>query len=236
VSSDATIELDSVETRFADLDRQRGDLEQAKKSLQETIKELDVRCLSRFQEAFEQIRINFGDLFRRLFRGGKADILLAEGSDPLEAGVEIFAQPPGKKLQSISLLSGGERTLTALALLFAAFQYKPSPFCVLDEVDAALDDANVERFLGMLEEFKSTTQFIVVTHHRRTMASCSALLGVTMPERGVSQKVAVLLDEVDSVVPGAVGSLPSNAQKTNGDAIVEIVPMPPRNLGIPLQN
>ncbi|MBI3817846.1 MAG: chromosome segregation protein SMC [Planctomycetes bacterium] len=209
VSSDATVELDEIEMRFADLDRQRADLENARRTLSETIHELDDRCGTQFNEAFESIRRHFGELFRRLFRGGKADIILQrapEGGDPLEAGVDIMAQPPGKKLQSISLLSGGERTLTALALLFAAFKTKPSPFCVLDEVDAALDDANVERFLNMISEFKDSTQFIVVTHHRRTMAACSALLGVTMPEKGVSQKVDVRLEDVDQVVPGAVGS------------------------------
>ncbi|MFN0206114.1 MAG: AAA family ATPase, partial [Planctomycetota bacterium] len=216
VSSDATVELDSIETRFADLDRQRSDLEVAKRTLQETIRELDTQCGIRFRESFDSIRKHFGELFRRLFRGGKADILLQEGVDPLESGVEILAQPPGKKLQTISLLSGGERSLTALALLFAAFKTKPSPFCVLDEVDAALDDANVERFLGMLDEFKSSTQFIVVTHHRRTMSVCSALLGVTMPEHGVSQKVAVRLEDVDRIVPGAVGSVTSGARLDAG--------------------
>lgn len=227
VSSDATVELDSIETRFADLDRQRADLENAKKTLSETIKELDARCGIQFGEAFESIRRHFGELFRRLFRGGKADIILQpplEGQDPLDAGVDIFAQPPGKKLQSISLLSGGERTLTALALLFAAFKTKPSPFCVLDEVDAALDDANVERFLNMLEEFKGSTQFIVVTHHRRTMAACSALLGVTMPERGVSQKVAVRLQDVDQVVPGAVGSVGSRGAAGESVEILDATP------------
>lgn len=241
VSSDATTELDSIESRFADLDRQRSDLELGKRSLQETIKELDTRCGERFMEAFGQIKTNFSELFRRLFRGGRADIVLqmSEGVDPLEAGVEIVAQPPGKKLQTISLLSGGERTLTALALLFAAFKTKPSPFCVLDEVDAALDDSNVERFLNMLEEFKGSTQFIVVTHHRRTMAACSALLGVTMPEQGVSQKVAVRLEDVDRVVPGAVGSTGRGAvavestehaemEAATRTAVVEIVPTIPR--------
>ncbi len=206
VSSDATSELDSIEERFAALDRQRIDLDEARASLQETIQTLDQRCLERFREAFDSIHANFADLFRKLFRGGRAEVRLAEGLDPLEAGIEIVAQPPGKKLQSITLLSGGERTLTALALLFAAFRTKPSPFCVLDEVDAALDDMNVERFLGMIEEFTKSTQFIVVTHHRRTMAACSALLGVTMPEHGVSQKVAVRFEDVDRVVPEAVGS------------------------------
>lgn len=206
VNSDVTTELDAVEQRFADLDRQRADLESARKSLEETIRMLDEKCMLRFQEAFESIRNNFAELFRRLFRGGKADIRLSEGGEALEGGIEIFAQPPGKKLQSITLLSGGERTLTALALLFAAFRFKPSPFCVLDEVDAALDDLNVERFIGLVSEFKDSTQFIVVTHHRRTMAACSALLGVTMPEQGVSQKVAVRFEDVDRVVPEAVGS------------------------------
>lgn len=235
VSSDATLELEAVERRFGDLDRQRADLEQGKRTLENTIRELDERCLVRFRESFEAIRRNFSDLFRRLFRGGKADIVLTEGTDPLEAGIEIYVQPPGKKLQSITLLSGGERTLTALALLFAAFRYKPSPFCVLDEVDAALDDANVERFLGLLEEFKDSTQFIVVTHHRRTMAACSALLGVTMPERGVSQKVAVKLDDVDRVVPDAVGSAAGggNGNGEGGDLpVVEVVPFTNRQVPV----
>ncbi|MEL6714889.1 MAG: AAA family ATPase, partial [Planctomycetota bacterium] len=138
---------------------------------------------------------------------GRADIKLEEEADVLEAGVEIVARPPGRELLSIGLLSGGQRTMTALALLFAVFEARPSPFCVLDEVDAALDDANIDRFLGMLEGFReSTTQFIVVTHNKGTMAASQALYGVTMQVKGVSRFVSVELADVDEFAPDSTGS------------------------------
>ena len=147
----------------------------------------------RLGSAFEQINGHFAELFTRLFGGGKAYLALVEGDDPLAAGLEIMASPPGKKLQSLTLLSGGEQALTALALLFAAFLTNPAPICVLDEVDAPLDDANVDRFCKLVGEIADTagTRFLLVTHHRITMARVDRLFGVTMAERGVSQLVSV---------------------------------------------
>src|SRR5204862_2655383 len=135
------------------------------------------------------------ELFRKLFGGGQADIVLENESDVLESGIEVTARPPGKELRSLSLLSGGEKTLTAIALLLAIFRSKPSPFCILDEVDAALDEANTTRFAGVLREFLDLSQFIVVTHKKRTMACADVLYGVTMQESGVSKRVAVRFED-----------------------------------------
>jgi len=168
----------------------------AKTNLEDTLEELDVQCRERFVETFDKVKVEFESIFRRLFSGGKASIGLEEGVDPLEAGIEISAKPPGKELRSINLLSGGERTLTALALLLAVFQSRPSPFCLLDEVDAALDDANVERFANVIQDFIGTTQFLVVTHNRISMARCQRLFGVTMRKKGVSMVVSVDLEEM----------------------------------------
>ena len=137
---------------------------------------------------------NFRELFRKLFGGGKADILLEDPDDVLESGIEIVAKPPGKETRSISLLSGGEKTLTALGLLFAVFKSKPSPFCILDEVDAALDEANNERFNMIVQEFRKQSQFIIITHSKRTMSIAEVLFGVTMQTRGVSKKISVQFD------------------------------------------
>ena len=152
-----------------------------------------------FEVTFDKARENFQTIFRKLFQGGRADMFLTEGEDALEGGIEIMARPPGKELQSINLLSGGERSLTALAILFAVFKVKPSPFCILDEVDAALDYTNVERFLRVLDEFVGPTQFCIVTHHKRTMAACNMLYGITMQKRGVSSRIAVNLEQVDEL-------------------------------------
>ena len=144
--------------------------------------------------------------------------------DSLESGIEIVARPPGKELQSINLLSGGERSLTALAILFAVFKVKPSPFCVLDEVDAALDETNVERFLRVLREFVGPTQFCIVTHHKRTMAECQSLYGITMQRRGVSSRIAVSLDQVDDLHEGGhgrAGGREPTAQRVAGEERVE---------------
>src|SRR6185369_18089187 len=166
---------------------------------------IDAESRRLFLETFEEVRANFQRIFRQLFGGGRADVSLEENQDVLEAGVDIVARPPGRELLSIGLLSGGQRTLTALALLFAVFEARPSPFCILDEVDAALDDANVERFLSMLDGFRTSTQFIVVTHNKGTMAACQGLHGVTMETKGVSRQVAVELDEVDRFSARAPG-------------------------------
>jgi chromosome segregation protein len=141
--------------------------------------------------------VNFKDLFRKCFGGGRAELVLEEGVDILEAGIDIVARPPGKKLRTLALMSGGEKTMTTIALLLAIFKSKPSPFCILDEVDAPLDDANVRRFTVLLEDFLQNTQFIIITHNKVTMAQADILYGVTMEERGVSKRVAVSLDSYD---------------------------------------
>lgn len=205
VNVEAVHELEEVGGRLEHLETQATDLAEARKTLFDTIKTIDEESRRLFVETFEEVRSNFQRNFRLLFGGGKADVLLEEGEDVLDAGVEIVARPPGRELLKIGLLSGGQRTMTALALLFSVFEARPSPFCVLDEVDAALDDANVDRFLGMLDGFRETTQFIVVTHNKGTMAASQALYGVTMQVKGVSRFVSVSLDEVDEFAPESTG-------------------------------
>jgi chromosome segregation protein len=201
VNLEAVGELGEVEERHGFLATQRADLEEARRSLSETVERLNQESERKFLEAFEEIRTHFKTIFRQLFGGGRADITLLEGAGPLEAGIEVLARPPGREVLPISLLSGGQRTLTALAILFAVFRSQPSPFCILDEVDAALDDANVGRFLGLLTENLDETQFVVVTHNKGTMAACNLLYGVTMAVRGVSHVVSVELAQVDEIVP-----------------------------------
>jgi len=189
----AEAEAAEVETRITDLRRERTELTEAIARLRHGIAALDREVRQRLTAAFERLDRHFAELFTRLFGGGKAQLRLVDDDDPLAAGLEIMASPPGKKLQSLSLLSGGEQALTALALLFAAFLTNPAPVCVLDEVDAPLDDANVDRFCSLVGEIADTTgtRFLVVTHHRITMARVDRLFGVTMAERGVSQLVSV---------------------------------------------
>ncbi len=196
VNLEAVQELEERESRMQFLERERDDLLAARANLESTLADLDRECGERFLETFRTVQGHFEHIFRRLFRGGRAELTLSEGPDPLESGIEISVRPPGKELRSINLLSGGERTLTALALLLAVFQSRPSPFCLLDEVDAALDDSNVERFLDVLRDFTATTQFLVVTHNRITMSRCERLFGVTMRKRGVSMVVSVELADI----------------------------------------
>ena len=196
VNLDSLGELQELETRFATLREQHDDLDKAKRLLVEVIERINADSRRLFSETLEQVRTNFQTLFRKLFGGGQADVVLDSDVDILDCGIEIVARPPGKEPRNISLLSGGEKTLTCVALLLAIFQYRPSPFCVLDEVDAALDEANIERFVGVLEEFLEWTQFIVVTHSKKTMTCASTLYGVTMQESGVSKRVAVRFDDV----------------------------------------
>ncbi|MFT7677753.1 MAG: chromosome segregation protein, partial [Planctomycetota bacterium] len=236
VNVEAVHELEEVGGRLDHLEAQAKDLAEARKSLAETVKAIDDESRKRFMETFEEVRGNFQRIFRQLFGGGKADILLEEDVDVLEAGIDINARPPGREMLSIGLLSGGQRTMTALALLFAVFEARPSPFCILDEVDAALDDANVERFLGMLSGFLESTQFIVVTHNKGTMGACDSLYGVTMQVKGVSRYVSVELKDVDEFVPDATTPKPApakdeeppgNSEGTDpesGEPVVEIVP------------
>ncbi|MGH7829212.1 MAG: chromosome segregation protein SMC, partial [Candidatus Binatia bacterium] len=168
-----------------------ADLEKSIADLRRTIVKLNRICRIRFRESFDQISLRFEEIFPRLFCGGRAKLVLTDENDYLETGVDIVAQPPGKKLQSITLLSGGEKALTAVSLLFAIFLTKPSPFCFLDEVDAPLDDANIDRFNEMVKEMSQSSQFILITHNKRTMQSAEVLYGITMAEPGVSNVVSV---------------------------------------------
>jgi chromosome segregation protein len=205
VNMEALGELEEVGGRLEFLEGQIGDLVQSRKVLNDTLKKIEEESERLFVKTFDEVRGNFQRIFRQLFGGGKADVKLAEGEPVLEAGVEISARPPGREMLPIGMLSGGQRTMTALALLFAVFEARPSPFCVLDEVDAALDDANIQRFLGMLNLFRRSTQFVVVTHNKGTMAASDSLYGVTMQTKGVSRQVSVQIEEVDEFVPEATG-------------------------------
>ena len=228
VNLDAVKELEAEEGQFTTLEQEVADLKEARRSLMETLKKLEAESKALFEQTFHEARKNFQEIFRKLFQGGKADMFLSfdqvgKNEDMLEAGIEIVAQPPGKQLQSINLLSGGERSLTAVAILFALFKVRPSPFCILDEVDAALDETNVERFLPVLRDFSEQTQFCIVTHHKRTMAECQVLYGITMQRRGVSSRIAVSLQEVDSFTEGAVPANkpdPAKKQRIAGEEAV----------------
>ena len=168
-------------------------------SLKKTIREIDQTSSERFVATFAEVNRNFGKVFTQLFRSGEAEMQLLNDEDLLESGIEIVARPPGKRLQNIMLMSGGEKALTAIALLFALFQAKPSPFCILYEVDAPLDDVNTVRFVDLLREMSGGTQFIVITHNKLTMEAASTLYGVTMEEKGVSKLVLVELEDVQLV-------------------------------------
>jgi chromosome segregation protein len=196
VNLEALDELEELSQRHAHLSGQYQDLVQAKSALEHIIGRINADSRRLMAETFETVRGHFQELFAKLFGGGHADIVLEEGVDILESGIEIVARPPGKEPRSISLLSGGEKTLTCVALLLAVFRSRPSPFCVLDEVDAALDEANIERFVGVLKEFLTWTQFIIVTHSKRTMTCAHTLYGVTMQESGVSKRVSVRFEDV----------------------------------------
>ena len=184
-------EFEELSGRYQFLGDQRQDLEKSVADLRQVIAKLNRICRLRFRESFEEINEKFQDVFARLFRGGKARLALTDEADYLETGVEIVVQPPGKKLQSIILLSGGEKALTAISLLFGIFLTKPTPFCVLDEVDAPLDDANIDRFNQLVQELSPTSQFILITHNKRTMQSAQVLYGITMSEPGISRVVSV---------------------------------------------
>ncbi|MBN1783130.1 chromosome segregation protein SMC [bacterium] len=190
-------EYDQEKTRLDFLEQQRDDLLSAEQTLEETILKINETARTRFNDVFQKVRTNFQETFKRFFRGGDSDLLLPEGEDPLEARIEIKARPAGKQLRDIDLLSGGEKALTAISLLFALYMVKPSPVCVLDEIDAPLDDANVQRFTRVLGEFAEKTQFVIVTHNKMTMRCASSLYGVTMQEQGVSKIVSVKFDDVD---------------------------------------
>jgi len=190
----AVDELNETEERLQFLTSQRQDIIDSIQSTEEALHEIKERSRARFKDAFEAINANFIEFFQELFGGGRGEMKLLESDDILEAGIEVVAQPPGKRLQNILLLSGGEKAMTAIALVLAIFKYRPSPFCLLDEVDAPLDDANVGRFVNKIAEMSEKTQFIVITHNKRTMEAARALYGVTMQEAGVSKIVSVKFD------------------------------------------
>ena len=195
-------DMKEVQAEHDNLEGERTDLLEAIRSLRNGIASLNREGRERLLTAFEQVNVNFSTLFKHLFGGGEANLVMVESDDPLEAGLEIMCQPPGKKLSTLSLLSGGEQTLTALALIFAVFLANPAPICVLDEVDAPLDDANVSRFCDMLDEMcrRTDTRFLIITHHAVTMARMDRLFGVTMQEKGVSQLVSVDLKKAEQLV------------------------------------
>ncbi|MCA9055339.1 MAG: chromosome segregation protein SMC, partial [Planctomycetaceae bacterium] len=197
VNTDALNELDDLESRFTHLSAQLQDLQEAKAALEDIIRRINKESRRIFLETFETIQGNFRILFRKVFGGGEGDIILEDPENVLECGIDIVARPPGKELRSITLLSGGEKTMTAVALLFAMFKSKPSPYCILDEVDAALDEANVDRYVNIVKEFAETTQFVVITHRKRTMTAANVLYGVTMEQAGVSKRMSVRFEDVN---------------------------------------
>src|SRR5262245_43843428 len=203
VSLESIEELRELEARYSQRQLQYDDLTAAQKVSLDIINRINGESRRLFTETFDAIRGHFQELFRKLFGGGQADVVLEEGVDILESGIEIVARPPGKELRSISLMSGGEKTMAAVALLMAIFRSKPSPFCILDEVDAALDEANVGRFTAVLREFLDRSQFILITHHKRTMAAADVLYGVTMREPGVSSQYSVRFEDYPDEQPQA---------------------------------
>ncbi len=222
-------EYDETEQRHHFLSTQYDDLMKAKTELAEVINRINTETKSMFVETFEKIRANFQAMFTEMFGGGKADLQLVAGEDVLEAGIEIVARPPGKQLQSITLLSGGEQTMTAVALLFSIYQVKPAPFCVLDELDAPLDESNINRFIRVLQRFLEQSQFIVITHNKRTIGMADVLYGVTMQEQGVSRVVSMRFNKEEKVggrteVPALAAAIskPSAAESVIvGPAVVE---------------
>ena len=200
VNLEAIHEQTELETREVHLMGQMEDLQKAEKALKDIINKINITSRELFEKTFNEVRIHFHELFRKLFGGGRADIILEEGVDILDAGIDIVAQPPGKELKSIMLFSGGEKVMTTIALLFAIFQSKPSPFCILDEVDAALDENNIKRFTQILKEFAKVSQFVIITHSKQTMSIADVLYGVTMEEAGVSKKISVKFEEAQRQV------------------------------------
>ena len=193
VNLEAVQEYDELEERYKFLETQNNDLTNSRRELLDVIAKINSTTKQLFADTFAQVRANFKEMFAELFGGGRADLSLMDENDPLNCGIEISAKPPGKQLQSVSLLSGGERAMTAVALLFSIYMVRPSPFCILDEIDAPLDESNINRFVRMLDRFVAQSQFIIITHNKRTIAKAEILYGVTMEERGVSKLVGMKL-------------------------------------------
>jgi chromosome segregation protein len=204
VNLDAVREHAEAEKRYAFYSEQKADLDKALADLERAIAQMNRESKRLFAETFEAVNTRFQEVFPRMFRGGRAALRLTNPDDMLDTGIDILAQPPGKKLSNIELMSGGEKALTAVSLIFAIFQIKPSPFCILDEVDAPLDEANVSRYNEMIRSMTDRSQFILITHVKRTMQMVDILYGVTMQESGVSRLVSVKLNEAaDARRPGA---------------------------------
>ncbi|MGV3772447.1 MAG: chromosome segregation protein SMC, partial [Verrucomicrobiales bacterium] len=219
-------EYEETEQRYQFLTAQHDDLVQAKEQLLEVINKINTQTKEMFTETFIKIRDNFRATFTEIFGGGKADLILVNEGDVLESGIDIVARPPGKQLQSITLLSGGEQTMTAVALLFSIYQVKPSPFCVLDELDAPLDESNIARFIKILQRFLTTSQFIIITHNKRTIGMADVLYGVTMEEHGVSKIVSVKFHKANEGNPDGDQSrpltpMPASEPGTAGKPVVE---------------
>jgi chromosome segregation protein len=195
VNLDAMREHEEAEKRYEFYTTQKADLDAALADLERAIAQMNRESKKLFQETFDAVNTKFQEIFPRMFRGGRASLRLTNPEDMLETGIDILAQPPGKKLSSIELMSGGEKALTAVSLIFAIFQIKPSPFCILDEVDAPLDEANVARYNEMVRSMTDRSQFILITHIKRTMQMVDVLYGVTMQESGVSRLVSVKLND-----------------------------------------
>jgi chromosome segregation protein len=209
-------EYEETEQRHNFLTQQYDDLVKAKEQLLEVINRINSQTQQMFTETFEKIRDNFRNMFVEIFGGGKADLVLVNEGDVLESGIDIVAKPPGKQLQTISLLSGGEQTMTAVALLFSIYQVKPSPFCVLDELDAPLDESNINRFIRVLQRFLVHSQFVIITHNKRTIGMAGVLYGVTMQEHGVSRIVSVKFHKSEDQV--------------TGQHPLQLEPLPPHNI------
>ena len=224
VNLDAVHEYDELEERHKFLEEQNTDLTNARRELLDVIARINSTTKKLFAETFAQVRVNFREMFAELFGGGRADLSLMDENDPLNCGIEISAKPPGKQLQTVSLLSGGERTMAAVALLFAIYMVRPSPFCVLDELDAPLDESNINRFIRVLDRFVAQSQFIIITHNKRTIAKADILYGITMEERGVSKLVGMKLTERPTgELPGPREAIPTQAhfavtENGNGNA------------------
>ena len=222
VNLDAVHEYDELEERYKFLETQNNDLTNSRRELLDVIARINSTTRKMFAETFAQVRVNFREMFAELFGGGRADLSLMDENDPLNCGIDIVAKPPGKQLQNISLLSGGERAMTAVALLFAIYMVRPSPFCVLDEIDAPLDESNINRFIRVLDRFVAQSQFIIITHNKRTIAKADVLYGVTMEERGVSKLVGMKLTAPPAGEQSALASATISSQRQfalaeNGD-------------------
>jgi len=207
VSLGSVEEYDDLKRRLEFLQTQQQDLLQARDDLRASIAQINKTAKIQFKETFDRIRLEFQHYYGLLFNGGQADLILMDENDVLSSGIDIVARPPGKRLQSISLLSGGERALTAIAILFSLFKVRPSPFCILDEIDAPLDEANVDRFTRVLAEFLELSQFILITHNKKTITKADSLYGVTMAEAGISSILSVKFKQVQA--PAAAPASPA---------------------------